>query len=253
LSKPDELWKKIIEDLFDDFVAFFMPDLYPHIDFSKGYTFLDKELFKLFPKSKGKKRFPDHLVRVFLKNGTEKWRLIHIEIQGYPDDVFPNRMFTYFYRIYDKYNQAIAALCIYIDSDEGFKPFRFEYDFFQTSFVYRFRTYKLLTQEEQPLIESDNPFAMTALVGLYQLKSGQSIQKKLELKIKLVRLLVSKGFSKEKIAHLFIFLDSLLTLPEKMEEIFEEEAMKLIGGQETMGLSPLDSPVARKIYLKGHS
>src|SRR3990172_2293085 len=116
MSKPDELWKKIIEDLFDDFIAFFMPDLYPYIDFSKGYTFLDKELFKLFPKSKGKKRFPDHLVRVLLKNGIEKWILIHIEIQGYQDDVFPNRMFTYFYRIYDKYNQAIVALCIYIDS-----------------------------------------------------------------------------------------------------------------------------------------
>ena len=31
----DTRWKKIIEELFEDFIAFFMPDLYPQIDFSQ--------------------------------------------------------------------------------------------------------------------------------------------------------------------------------------------------------------------------
>ncbi|HLC15687.1 MAG TPA: hypothetical protein VJL89_05620 [Thermodesulfovibrionia bacterium] len=252
MSKPDELWKKIIKDLFEDFIGFFMPDLYPHIDFSMGYTFLDKELHKLFPKLKGKKRYPDHLVKVHLKDGAEQWILIHIEVQGYVEDDFSVRMFTYFYRIFDKYQQAIAALCIFIDSDANFNPARFEYEFYQTRLVCDYRTYKLLAQDEQRLIESDNPFAMAALAGLYHLKSGQIIKKKLELKIKLLRLLLSKGFSKDKITHLFLFLDSLLTLPEQMEKAFEEEVKNQLGGKESMGLSPLDSPFARKIYLEGH-
>src|SRR3989337_3339444 len=151
MSKPDELWKKIIEDLFEDFVAFFMPDLYPDVDFSKGYTFLDKELHKLFHKGKGKKRYPDHLVKVYLKDGTERWILIHIEVQGYREKNFPLRMFTYFYRIFDKYQQPIVALCIFIDKDKNFKPSRFKYEFYKTSLAYKYRIYKLFGQSEKKL------------------------------------------------------------------------------------------------------
>jgi hypothetical protein len=41
---PDLLWKEIIEDLFEDFLNFFMPKLYQQVDFSQGYEFLDNEL-----------------------------------------------------------------------------------------------------------------------------------------------------------------------------------------------------------------
>ena len=101
-------------------------------------------------------------------------------------------------------------------------------------------------------IESDNPFAMAALAGLYYLKSGRAIEKTYELKVKLLRLLISKGYSKEKINHLFLFLDTLLTIPEQMEKVFVEEVIKMTGGNEKMGLSPLDSPFARRFYLQGH-
>jgi hypothetical protein len=252
MIKPDELWKKIIEDLFEDFVAFFMPDLYPDVDFSKGYTFLDKELHKTTHKGKGKKRYPDHLVKVYLKDGTEQWILIHIEVQGYGEDTFPLRMFTYFYRIFDKYQQPVVALCIFIDKNKQFKPSQFKYEFYKTRLVYDYRTYKLVEQDEDKLTESDNPFAMAALAGLYYLRRGRSIKKTFEFKIKLLRLLLSKGYSKEKIYHLFMFLDTLLELPEQEEKAFQEEVINITGGKEKMGLSPLDSPFARKFYLQGH-
>ena len=78
----DQLWKTIIETLFHDFTAFFLPDLYPHIDFTKPHTFLDKEFQKLFPDSQKGKRYVDKLVKVYLKDGNEQWILIHSEIQG---------------------------------------------------------------------------------------------------------------------------------------------------------------------------
>jgi hypothetical protein len=251
MSKPDELWKNIIEDLFEDVIEFFMPDLYPYIDFSKGFTFLDKELKKIFPKSKTKKRYPDHLVQVYLKNGSQQLILIHIEIQGYRDKNFSERMFTYFYRIYDKHKKPIVALCIFIDKHKEYKPACFEYNFFKTKLTYEYRIYKLIEQDEKMLSESNNPFAMAALVGLYQLKSGQNITKQYESKVKLLRLLLSKGFSTEKISSLLIFLDTLLTLTPELEDNFEEELFNMLGGREKMKLSPLDSPVARKIYLLG--
>ncbi|GEN87346.1 hypothetical protein [Oceanobacillus sojae] len=31
----DRLWKNLIEELFQEFIQFFTPDLYPEIDFAK--------------------------------------------------------------------------------------------------------------------------------------------------------------------------------------------------------------------------
>jgi hypothetical protein len=45
------------------------------------------------------KRLADVLVKVFLKDGSEKWLLIHIEVQGYYEKEFGRRMFIYNYRI----------------------------------------------------------------------------------------------------------------------------------------------------------
>lgn len=50
-----------------------------------------------------------------MKNGTEHWFLIHIEVQGYQDSDFAKRMFQYAYRIMDRYGRPIAALAIFTD------------------------------------------------------------------------------------------------------------------------------------------
>ena len=109
----DILWKEIITELFEDFVAFFLPDLFPHIDFSKGYESLEQEFAKLFPKSKNPKRRNDKLIKAHMKSGEEQWILVHIEVQGYGDDEFEERMFTYYYRIFDKYRKKVLALAIF--------------------------------------------------------------------------------------------------------------------------------------------
>lgn len=42
----DGLWKKVIGELFEDFLLFFAPELHKHIDFQQPPEFLDKELFQ---------------------------------------------------------------------------------------------------------------------------------------------------------------------------------------------------------------
>lgn len=64
---PDLLWKEIIEDLFEDFLEFFMPKLYDEVDFSQGYEFLDNELANIMDKTLEGKRMADRLVKVYRK------------------------------------------------------------------------------------------------------------------------------------------------------------------------------------------
>ncbi len=53
----DTRWKEIIKELFEYFVGFFMPDLYPLVDFGHKPGFLKQELYKIIaiPEKKGKK------------------------------------------------------------------------------------------------------------------------------------------------------------------------------------------------------
>ena len=48
----DGLWKKIIEELFEEFMLFFAPDLYKEIDFSTEPDFQRKELYQKLIKGK---------------------------------------------------------------------------------------------------------------------------------------------------------------------------------------------------------
>ena len=44
----DLRWKELIHCFTEDFVAFFLPTLYPLVNFSKPPEFLEQELQKLF-------------------------------------------------------------------------------------------------------------------------------------------------------------------------------------------------------------
>lgn len=91
----DTLWKGIIEDLIEDFLHFFFPEYVDQIDFERGFAFLDKELEQLSPQSESIRRHADKLIKAYLKDGTEQWFLIHVEVQGYADEHFALRMFQF--------------------------------------------------------------------------------------------------------------------------------------------------------------
>jgi len=89
---------------------FFYPEAEELFDLDKGFEYLDKELEQLFPPEEDtySPRFVDKLVKVFGKHGDDQWILVHIEVQGYNDIYFEERMFTYYHRIFDKYhNQSL--------------------------------------------------------------------------------------------------------------------------------------------------
>lgn len=46
-------------------------------------------------------KYVDKLVKVYYRSGTEAWLVVHIE-EGYRDESFAGRMFTYYCRIWDK-------------------------------------------------------------------------------------------------------------------------------------------------------
>ena len=103
-SKYDSAWKKVIKKLFKDFLEFFYPEIHGSIDFTKEIIFMDNELKEIIPDSNLGDRVADVLVKVHLQDGQTTYIciIIHIEVQGDPQKDFMERMFIYFYRIFDK-------------------------------------------------------------------------------------------------------------------------------------------------------
>jgi hypothetical protein len=96
--------------------------IYNDIDFSRGYEVKSNQLYKLLKDQNIGKRYTDELIKVYLKDGTEKWLLIHSEVQNYKEKDFAKRMYIYNYRIFDKYDHEVVSLVILTDPDKTFRP-----------------------------------------------------------------------------------------------------------------------------------
>jgi hypothetical protein len=72
-TEQDNAWKDLLDLYFPEFIAFFFPEIYEAIDWSRKPIFLDKELHKLSPAHATGSRLADKLVRVWLKSGRELW------------------------------------------------------------------------------------------------------------------------------------------------------------------------------------
>lgn len=238
MKRDDTLWKAILEDVFDDFLWFFYPNADEIFDLHRGFEFLDKELDDLFPPLETEKvRYVDKLVKVWLKDGTEEWILIHIEVQGYPQQEFTERMFTYQYRIRDKYHRKVVAWAILSDKSKKFVPNRFEESFMGTTMVYEFNTYKILHQDETLLKQSNNPFAIVVLTVLLALKKTQKNELSfIDLKLELIKHLISKNIAKVKIRALMNFLKHYVRFNTENTRIFEEKLEQITGKSYPMGI-----------------
>lgn len=190
----DSPWKQIIEELLESFLEFFFPRLYADIDFSRGYEIKSKELYKLLKQHEIGKRYADELIKVYLKDGTEKWLLIHIEVQGYKEENFARRMFIYYYRIFDKYNHQVVSLVILTDDDVSYRPDTFIQTGWGFEHKLHFPLVKIIDFKNKinELEQSSNPMA---IVVLAQLKCLEAFNKtptvKFDVKLTLIRMLYS--------------------------------------------------------------
>lgn len=232
MKRNDILWKSILEDIFDDFLKFFFPNAETLFDLEKGFEYLDQELEQLFPTDADEltSKYVDKLVKVFCRSGAEAWLLVHIEVQGYRDEAFADRMFTYYYRIWDKYRKPITAFAILTDDCRHFLPGQFEQACLGTSVCFRFNSFKVLDQSEAELEASDNPFAQVVLaVKLAIIGKRFSSGELYRLKIDLAKRLLKRDIPKRKVGRLLHFLKLYVILGNKeLEKTYRKEVINTI-------------------------
>lgn len=228
-ADQDSPWKEALEAYFEPFMALCFPAAHAGIDWRRGYVFLDKEFQRIVRDAKLGRRLADKLVKVWRRDGTEAWVLIHVEVQGQPDAEFPRRMYVYNYRIFDRYGRQVVSLAVLGDEVPHWRPDRYEAELWDCGVSFRFPVRKLLDyRATQALLEeSDNPFAVVVLAHLEAQATRRQPDRRFSSRFGIVRRLYERGFSREDILRLTRFIDWLLVLPEELEQQFREAHYQL--------------------------
>ncbi len=228
-TEYDSPWKQILQLYFEDFMLFFFPQAHREIDWTRQPEFLDKELEQVVRDAELGKRLADKLVKIYRIGGEESWILIHLEIQSQSESDFSERMFTYNYRIYDRYKRSVASLAILGDEQVNWRPNRFGYELFGTKVEFQFPIVKLLDyqQRQSELEASRNPLATVVMAHLAAVQTLSDRLQRKQQKLSLVRRLYQQGFEREDVLNLLAFVDWVLTLPQDLEREFQHEVEQL--------------------------
>jgi hypothetical protein len=245
----DSPWKEALELYFRAFLALFYPHIHADIYWSRDYVFLDKELQKSVPKAGRGRLYVDKLVKVWRKNGREAWVLIHIEVQAQREAGFPRRMYRYNTRLTERYNRTVVSLAVLADDDPNWRPDHFETELWGWSVRMGWPALKLLDYADRvaELEGSQNPFAKVVLAHLKTLETRGDPAGRRTWKLRLVRGLYERGFSKEDVRQLFHVIDWLMELPSPVQQRFEQELHEYEEGRRMPYVTSIERSGMRKL------
>ena len=236
----DMLWKSVLDEVFDDLMQFFFPRALKLYDMKRGFEFLDKELPGIYPEPyKGSgTRYVDKLVRVYRRGGRKGCIIFHIEVQGKNQRCFSKRMFTYYYRILDRYGGPVTGLSIFTGSMGRNVPGCYVCREQGSELSYKFNTLCVKDYDDKVLARSNNAFALVLLIAKSALLKGEDADEKLlRRKIFIAKLLFQKDFCESKIKAILLFLDNYIKFEDPQKQrIFRGELDQITGKTNTMGI-----------------
>ena len=197
------------------------------------------------PDAASGRRYADKLVKVYTLDGHETWVLIHVEVQGEPEDAFAQRMYTYQYRFRDRYRVDVVSLAVLADTSPSFRPDSFCYQRWGCALQYRFPISKLIDFESnwEALEQSTNVFALVVMAQIKAKRLKDGVARK-DAKVAIIRLMYERGYSKQQILELFNVIDWMIQLPGTLNEDFlhaiyaieEDKHMPYINTAERVGM-----------------
>jgi len=215
----DRLFKELLSTFFEEFLLLFFSNVYEHIDVHH-LSFLTEELFT--DVTAGEKHRVDLLVETKMK-GEDGLVIVHVEHQSYAQRTFPERMFLYFSRLFQKYRRRIVPIAIFSYDEHHDEPSSLVVQFpFLTVLDFRYLTMELRKLPWRAYIRHDNPVAAALLS-----KMGYNEEEKVEVKKEFLRMLVRLELDEAKQRLLFGFFETYLRLSEAEEIQLRNEVSQM--------------------------
>jgi len=228
MDKPlnhDSPWKDTIDQFTRSFLEVTFPDVAAGIDWSVEPKFLEQELHEITPASEIAAKRVDKLLNVRLLNGTDQWLYIHIEVQMHYDPNLPKRLFTYHYRIFDKYGVHPLTLAILGDTSRKWRPTSYHYQSFGCSITFHFRICKTIDfkgkLDDPRYRHQQTLYIIAAHLGTQHHRHNP--QRLKDYRLELTVQFFNEGYSPLEIRQLHRLIDWLMPLPDALKIQFRTQ------------------------------
>lgn len=242
----DAAWKTILEAFEVEVVEVLFPEIFDDIDWSLGTESLDLELSEIqkeiFDKDSSEKIISDKIIKVRLKDNNSKILFIHVEVQSYSsdEDVFGERMFRYFYRIWDRFRyknkdkSEVIAAAVYTYKGSRGKDTKYVYKIPKIEdeiLTYNFRTIDVEKLDLEK-ISIDNPLRLVFKMAKTLLETSSADIDIYNAKIQLAEELIEydKIKNQEQVKALADFLEYLFLIQDNELENKYKEYRRERGG-----------------------
>lgn len=245
----DSPWKDALLDLFQPFLALLFPAVEAAIDWSCEVVALDKDLRQLAPEAELGPREADMLFQAKLLDGQPGWFYLHVEVQSQHVKDFARRMFVYHYRIFDKFGDRVFSLGVLGDTSRSWRPDRFRSEWFGCRLDFHFPIVKLADfRPRLTELEGDpNPFAPFVAAHLWTQATRKRPKKRVEVKARLFRDLLRRGWDRPRVLKMLRLIDGLL----KLEPPYSLQFLEKLAQYETEDQMPYISPIEQIGFDKG--
>ncbi|MDF2925235.1 MAG: transposase [Paenibacillaceae bacterium] len=221
LIDHDRLYKELLQTFFREFMELFFPEAAAQLDFTQA-EFLSEEVVTDI--TGGTKRRLDILVKTLMKE-EEMFILVHMEPQSYYEEAFPERMFLYASRLYEKYRLRVLPVAVLSHNKNIDEPdvFGWHLPFLE---VLQFRYYRLQLRKYnwRDFTHSNNPVAAALLSSM-----GYNEDEKIQMKLEFVRMMTQMQLDPARMELLMVFFESYLPLKKEEELLVAREIERIYG------------------------
>lgn len=237
----------------DRLLEFAFPPISKLVDWSVAPLPLDGELQKVAPEHEGGRLAADKLFKVSLLSGEPCILYLHIEIQGQRDGSFEFRMWSYNYRLCDRFGPNVVSLAVLVDEDPKWRPEAYRFEFCGCVRLFQFPVFKLwdCANPEELFEKTGNPFALLAAATQAAWRTRKDMAERGRERLRLAKHLYGKGMGREDVRTLFRLIGWLTRLPEGLELKFREDLAAYEEKEQTMTLETLLSPYEWMMQEKG--
>lgn len=120
-------------------------------------------------------------------------------------------------RLFDLTELPVFSMAVLVDASPTWRPNRHVVELWGCRSTLEFPVVKLLDWRgrREELERSSNPFALVAAANLAVLETRPDQQARLERALRIVRLLLQRGFTQEQIDLLFLILEVMMPRPTR--------------------------------------
>ena len=214
----DRLFKELFRVFFLEFAEIFFPKLFKIMDKTQ-IRFLVQETFHDL--TRGEKNIADIVVETKLA-GMEGFVLVHVEHQAQRQEDFNQRMFRYFFRLYDRHNKIIIPIAVFSHDSKIKEPDKFVLQSPVSKIVeFSYDVLQLKTKNWRSYIKSDNPAAAALMTRM-----NYSPKEAIKVKVAIARMIARMQLDQAKAALITVFSDTYIPLDEKKREEFDRMLYK---------------------------